>query len=198
MEANMKVIGTALVMACMLPGYLHADPAVTNQNDQECYVYFENLLGENTDQIVYTLLDLDPFSPNKDAENVWQYYIVHSNQTKDRLLNAFLAELQHYHRHSKLPFSAVVKYWEEAFNIPIQIYVFEKDDGNQYDFCTSLVCENIIAMARILDLGFIWNGALSIAEEDIKSILNAPAEYKLITTIFLNRTESSEVSRLRQ
>ncbi|MBN2621437.1 nitroreductase family protein [candidate division WOR-3 bacterium] len=194
----MKIFLLAAAVTWLLPGMVLADPALCSQNDQEGYVNIENLSYGIDDQIVYPFLFLDPFSLSDDKETTWHYYVIHSEPAKIRILNAFLPHLQQFHRHSKLPFSAVADYWEKIFKEPIQIFVFGEDKNQSEHFCTSHACEKIVTTARILGLRFMWNGALNIAEADIKQILDVPAEYSLITTIFLQKTETQEVSRAQQ
>jgi len=188
----MKVIGCILIM--MIPCLLYAEPAAIEKEIGEHCIYLESISAHALPHIVHTFLEMDPLSA--DQETQWHYYIVHSHQAKQKILTTFLSHLQHFHKHSKLPFKVVADYWEDMFDVPIQIFVFQKNADYPLEFCTSVTCERIVEASQILGLGFIWNGALSIAEDDISEILDVPAGYSLVTTIFLPRADKQEVSRV--
>jgi hypothetical protein len=198
MEVTMKALVIISVTAMLLPGVLFSGPAATDPDDQNCNVYIEDISYETSDQTIHTFLTLDPFATDEDVNNAWSYYVVFSKPAKTQILNAFLPRLQQFHHHSKLSFSAVADYWEEIFQVPVQIFVFCTNGEPREPFCTSPPCERLVTTARILGLGFIWNGALSIAEPEIKEIRGVPEEYKLVTTIFLPEAEIQEVSRVQK
>jgi hypothetical protein len=187
----MKVIGCIIIM--MITCLMYAESPTPEQEIEEHSVYVECTSAQALPHIVKAFLDINPLSV--DNEMHWHYYIVHSNPAKQKILITFLSHLQHFHSHSKLPFEAVADYWEEMFNASFQIYVFQENSECSQEFCTSAACEKIIEASHILGLGFIWNGALGIAEDDIKEVLDVPVNYSLVTTIFLPRTETQQVSR---
>jgi hypothetical protein len=195
MEVIMKIKLCVIAVVLLLPVLSFTEPAVIDPIDQEHYVYIEDFSSETASQTIQAFLGLDPFTISAGNDDTWNYYVVHSESARTKILNAFLPRLQRFHRHSKLPFSAVADYWETLFKAPLQIYVFRTHDDPSAEFCTSPACEKIVSTARILGLRFMWNGTLGIAESDIKMILNVPADHQLVTTIFLSHTEKHEVSR---
>lgn len=182
-----------LLLTVVLAGFLHAEAVTTNSESKECGLYVEAASEETMPHTVVTFLELNPLSGANESQ--WLYYIVHSDNAKQEIINEFLSQLRYYHKHSKLPFGAVADYWHEMFKVPIQMFVFEKNTEHTQDFSTSTACEKIIKTARLLNLNFMWNGALAVAEDGIKEILEIPAEYRLVTTIFLSPADEPEVSR---
>jgi nitroreductase len=194
----MKVILLILSLLLVLPGLLPAEPAETGSDDTEYSVQIENAAEETSSATVATLLDMELNPVDNEAAAHWHYQMVHSDKAKRKLLNAFLSHLRTYHRHSHLPFRAVAKYWDEIFDKSTQIYVFSENGDQTELFCTSSACETLVMTAHMLGLGFIWNGALGIAEDEIKEILEVPAEYSLVMTIFLNPVEGQEITQALQ
>jgi nitroreductase len=192
---KMKVTLLILSLLWILPGLLPAEPVETGSNDMEHSVQIEDAAEKTSSATVSALLDMELSPVNDEAAGHWHYQMVHSNKAKRKLLNAFLAHLQSYHRHSKLPFRAVAKYWDEIFDKSTQIFVFSENGDQTELFCTSSACETLVMTAHMLGLGFIWNGALGIAEDEIKEILEVPAEYSLVMTIFLNPVEGKEITQ---
>jgi hypothetical protein len=193
-EIIMKVIGCIIIM--MIPCLMYAESPVLEQEIEQHHVYIERSPVQAVPHIIHAFLDIDPLSA--DNETHWHYYILHSESAKQHVLTAFLSRLQSFHKHTKLPFKAVADYWKEMFDASTQIYVFQDNTACTQEFCTSVTCEKIVEASHILGLGFIWNGALCVAEEDIKDILDVPSEFTLVTTIFLPRAEKQEVSRARE
>ena len=190
----MKVILTVITVSVLFSSAVFAEQTDHNAPAADRCLFVEDLYENDAPYMVCAFLEMEPI-PDNDPEQGLFFYVIHSDQTKQQVLNAFLPELQKYHKHSKLPFSQVADYWIDAFDVPVQIYVFGKNETHKEAFYTSPACRNIIAKAHLLDLGYLGNGALSIAEHDIKSILNVPPDLVFITSIFLDPIEDHTITR---
>ncbi len=182
----MKAIIIIVCLSWLMPVSMQAETTVISSENDPCCV---------DNETVNIFLETDVLAGDENINNGWHYYIVYSDQNKEQLLNAFLPKLKKFHRHSKLPFRAVTDYWTKQYDVPIQIYVFGEKDGQADQFSISNTCADIISRAHLLGLGFLWNGTASIAEDNIKQILDVPDDYSLITSIFLYQPLDQSVTK---
>ncbi|RBL91024.1 5,6-dimethylbenzimidazole synthase [Chitinophaga flava] len=145
------------------------------------------------------ILDAALHAPSVGFSQPWEFVLIEDNQVKQQIKDSFAAENEKaisLFDTDKQPEYIRLKL-EGILEAPVNIAVFYKPAGKPVLGQTSMeevglysvVCavQNIWLMARALNIGVGWVSILD--PEQVKNILKAPAENKLVAYLCLGHTD---------
>lgn len=150
---------------------------------------------EVSDSIIETLLMAASWAPSANNDQPWKFIILRDKIIKNQIVHSLIDTMKDYYEVKGIPLERMRSYWSSVFSAPVHIFAFCDErsietDGEWKEIerlhniqGVSVACQNILLAATALQLGSLWMGGPLVVEDNIKMLLQAPSEAKLVAVI---------------
>lgn len=171
----------------------NTDPVLKAIKERRSVRRFEE--KEVEDSKIELILKAATWAPSANNNQPWKFVVVRNEETKERVLNAFLDRMKDYFEGHGLPLDRIRPFWAGIWAAPVHIFAFcdtsvveIEEDWEETEMLwsaqgVSAACQNILLAAHALGLGSVWTGGSLAVEDEIKSLLDVPQGVKLMTVI---------------
>ena len=159
---------------------------------------------------VQLLLRAATWAPSANNDQPWRFVVVRKRETKDAVREAVSGRLRVAFEKARVPVELQNSYWAAVFSAPVHIFAFAAAGKAEEDaglvavqelweaHGVAAACQNLLLAAHAQDLGGVWLGAPLAAEEDIKRLLGAPREVRLIAVLAIGYPASRPLPPVRR
>lgn len=144
---------------------------------------------------IETLLRAATWAPSANNDQPWKFVVCRNEEIKIQIVNALIDTMKEYYETKGVSLERMRSYWSNVFSAPVHIFAFcdtrniEMDEEwREIEMLhniqgVSVACQNILLAAKAQHLGSLWMGGTLVVEDNIKSLLQAPTQVKLVATI---------------
>jgi F420 biosynthesis protein FbiB-like protein len=140
------------------------------------------------------LLKSAAWAPSPNNDQPWRFVVVKDKKVKQDIVNTLMEKLTDYYKSKELSAERMRQYISSIFSAPVHIFAL-CDDSNIEEKewkdiqmlwnmqAVSCACQNILLSARSMGLGSLWIGLSLVAEDQIKTLIGAPENFRLVSVI---------------
>jgi nitroreductase/putative intracellular protease/amidase len=184
------------------------NPVLKNIRERRSVRRFEK--ADLEDALVEDLIEAACWAPSANNEQPWRFVVVRDTTVKRRIAGTLLDKLGPYYESQGYPLEAARAYWLALFSAPVHVFAFYTESVEEKDeelariallhkiHGVSAACENILLAAKALGLGAVWAGAALLAEDEIRNLLDAPPNSRLVSMIALGYPAESPLPPVRK
>ncbi len=184
------------------------NPVLKNIKERRSVRRFEKTDLE--DGLVRDLVKAASWAPSADNEQPWRFVAVRDTAVKIEIVNVLIDKMRPFYEAQGYPLEAVRGYWASLFAAPVHVLAFysesvEEDSDELRSIAllhriqgVSAACQNLLLAAKSLGLGSVWIGGTLVVEDDIKALVAAPPDAKLVTVIGLGYPAQSPLPPVRK
>ncbi len=161
--------------------------------------------------LIEELLWMASWAPSSNNNQPWRFVVVRDIEKKSQIFDTFIDRMKDYYENHGVPLERIKAFWSGHFTAPVFIFIFnhpppKKDTETEFSDIEEIwniqsvsnACQNLLLAAKAMDLGTCWMGALLAIESEIKQLLDAPDEARLMTVIALGYPAQDPLPRVRK
>ncbi|MDH4222194.1 MAG: nitroreductase family protein [candidate division Zixibacteria bacterium] len=164
---------------------------------------------EVSQDTINILLKSATWAPSPNNDQPWRFVVLKDKKIKEMIVNAIMEKLSEYYKSEEMPLDRMKQYISGIFSAPVHIFALCDDSNIEEEEwkdiqmlwnmqAVSAGCQNILLAARGMGLGSLWIGLSLVAEDEIKSLLQIPAEIKLASVIAIGYPADVPLPPLRK
>lgn len=161
-------------------------------------------------KMVELLLRAATWAPSPDNQQPWRFVVVRNRETKDAIRDAVSGRLRASFEKAGVPVEHQKSYWSAVFSAPVHIFAFAAPGDTEEDaqlaavqalwgtHAVAAACQNLLLAAHAQGVGGVWLGAPLAVEAEVKGLLGAPKDVRLVAMLAIGYPAGRPLPPLRR